>query len=938
MAETKRVFLGWDNACLARAADYLLANYQTNKSLGLQNLVVALPGRRAIRRLTEILVAKTKKESLVLFLPKKMLTFGELPELLYSPSAPFASNIERILTFTTAIEQQEKSLLSKLTPKLNNDWGFRDYFLLSKLIDTIWQQISSVGLRFEDALQKVSELAPESEQVRWEVLASIFSSYENLLRKKNLSDKNSERIKALLEHRANYDGEIVLINTIDLFGLAASLLNQSNAQITSLIHAPESAAAGFEELGQINKNFWLEQTISVEEKNIAIVTGPEQQADKVLELLAETAPNFSVEDSCVAVLEPEFTPYLVQHLSSVGVKSQVASGREISAASPVKLLRLVASFISSKRFTELAALLRHVDFENYLINEVSGITASTNLLALLDKYQTEHVPELALKIPAKLSKDETLLLELFSTVHKLFTPLFKASETLAHWAVELASFFEVIYRSRHYRRYNEAEQLTLEACELIANLLGKLIEEKELTAKFSAPDAIELILSELATTKIAYPVTEGMELVGWLELQLDDSTALIVTGFNEGNAPESVNADPFLPGALCERLGLPDNAHRLARDKFILQTLLSSKSELKFIAPKQSAKGESRLLSRLLLCDTPEVVAKRVLRFFEHKHQTAFTSDSKTSLSGIKLPPEPQSLERPFTEMSVTSFKDYLACPYRFYLKHALQLERINDNAKELDALRFGSLIHKVMEVFAKSEFKNSSDQSALSGFLINTLEDISLKLFGNNELPVVTLQLEQLKERLVAFSAWQVAWVLDGWEILHSEFSSDPKLAFLTLTDGSKMGLRGRIDRIDYNKRLDTYAVFDYKSSETANDPFKAHFKANSWSDLQLPLYAEILRKQGFAERNVKLGYIHLSSDLSTIGHSFAEWDESLISEAVNQAREIAYLVKTETFWPPAGFLFQDDPYAEICAVGSLSGTSIDSDLDPEDSAEVYE
>ena len=49
---------------------------------------------------------------------------------------------------------------------------------------------------------------------------------------------------------------------------------------------------------------------------------------------------------------------------------------------------------------------------------------------------------------------------------------------------------------------------------------------------------------------------DAVELLGWLELPLDDTPAAIITSFNEGFVPTSLNSDLFLPNELRRRLGL----------------------------------------------------------------------------------------------------------------------------------------------------------------------------------------------------------------------------------------------------------------------------------------------------------------------------------------------------------------------------------------------
>ena len=89
--------------------------------------------------------------------------------------------------------------------------------------------------------------------------------------------------------------------------------------------------------------------------------------------------------------------------------------------------------------------------------------------------------------------------------------------------------------------------------------------------KCTAHQAIELLLRQLQNEPVAPQANdEAVDMLGWLELAMDDSPVLIVTGFNEGYVPESVTSDVFLPNSLRSRLGLKDNQRRYARDAYAL--------------------------------------------------------------------------------------------------------------------------------------------------------------------------------------------------------------------------------------------------------------------------------------------------------------------------------------------------------------------------------
>ena len=117
---------------------------------------------------------------------------------------------------------------------------------------------------------------------------------------------------------------------------------------------------------------------------------------------------------------------------------------------------------------------------------------------------------------------------------------------------------------------------------------------------------------------------------------------------------------------------------------------------------------------------------------------------------------------------------------------------------------------------------------------------------------------------------------------------------------DGRPILLRGRIDRIDHNERTGEWAVFDYKTSDRGEEPEKTHRKGRGddkrWVDLQLPLYRHLLPalRDGNgapivppdALDRVRLGYILLPRDLTSVGEKLAEWSPEELASADDAAR----------------------------------------------------
>ena len=98
----QRVFLGWDDPCLPHVAQWLHKRYRGDPGGGLGQITVVTPGRRAARRLLELLVQQADGEALT---PPRMTTVGQLPELLYTPQPPIADALRSLLAWIAALRQ-----------------------------------------------------------------------------------------------------------------------------------------------------------------------------------------------------------------------------------------------------------------------------------------------------------------------------------------------------------------------------------------------------------------------------------------------------------------------------------------------------------------------------------------------------------------------------------------------------------------------------------------------------------------------------------------------------------------------------------------------------------------------------------------------------------------------------------------------------------------
>ncbi|MCC7204770.1 MAG: PD-(D/E)XK nuclease family protein, partial [Phycisphaeraceae bacterium] len=278
----------------------------------------------------------------------------------------------------------------------------------------------------------------------------------------------------------------------------------------------------------------------------------------------------------------------------------------------------------------------------------------------------------------------------------------------------------------------------------------------------------------------------------------------------------------------------------------------------------------------------------------------------------------------------VTALRDYLACPYRFYLKYIEELEPFTEGPAELDAMSFGNLAHEVLAEFGREQDLSASTQSrAIEAFLHDRLDRTVERHYGPKPPAAVRLQQEQLRHRLSVLAERQAERAAAGWRILPAAIEADAEKSWTI--EGSPLTIRGRIDRIDVHPEHGC-CILDYKTSDRGQTPEQTHHKGQGaqrqWTDLQLPLYRELARPILAANKlggaSVSLGYVRLPKKTADIGFRTAGWSTQDVDEAVDRAREVMTLIRRGVFWPPSEPVDFEDGLEGLCMDGCLDRQAV--------------
>ncbi|NOX52918.1 MAG: hypothetical protein GXP27_00455, partial [Planctomycetes bacterium] len=811
----QRVFVDWGRPALEQAAQYLLERFSVPERANLQSVVAVVPGARAGRRLLEILVDLAEQNEVALF-PPRIVTVGELPELLYVAKLPFADDLTQNLAWVQALKDLSRTRLGGLLGTVPDDSDFAAWLGLAERLAALHRELAADRLDFEQVAQRATELKhfTRAEAERWQVLREIQQNYLHVLDERKLWDKQTARLFAIERGECRTDSELVLIGTVDMNRALRAMLDQVADRVTALIFAPEELADDFDEHGCLISERWRDRWVRLEDEQIRVAEGPGDQADEMIRALAQFNGRYSPTEITIGTPDERVVPYVRQRLQECGVPARYGAGERLDQAGPVRLLEAVGEFLPTRSYGDFASLVRHPDVAAWLSRKMPD---QSDPLAALDEFHET-------RLPARMTDDwlESLpkghpVARTLSWVLRLLRPFSDSAQSLAEVAEAVRSLLVAIYGGRPLDLDRPSDRKTARACQRLQEIADGLDQvPTELMPDLEPATALRLIVRLVGGETLAPVLGEpAIELLGWLELPLDDAPALIVTGLNEGIVPSSRNADLFLPDGLRRHLQLEDNDRRFARDVYALHVLAASRERLVLITGRRTADNEPLLPSRLLF-PRGESLPRRTRQLLGEEQPTSGRGDVAGRLrpgrarADFPIPQLPK-LDQPVRTMRVTEFRDYLACPYRYFLRHRLGLATSADTSQEMPPNIFGGLIHYVLQDFGTEDVKDSTSAEQITEFLEDRLAERAGQEFGSSPLPAVRVQLAQARERLRAFAQWQARWRQEGWRIEFVEHSvKDEQVPFRV--DGEPMYLIGRIDRIDRHED-GRVMIFDYKT-----------------------------------------------------------------------------------------------------------------------------
>ncbi|MBM4052361.1 MAG: hypothetical protein FJ270_06440 [Planctomycetes bacterium] len=688
---------------------------------------------------------------------------------------------------------------------------------------------------------------------------------------------------------------------------------------------------------------WSAMRPPISLERIVRVGGLDDQPAVVLQALNALEQPVPAGSVAIAALSPTDPAIVSRTLSPVGIPVALPPTRTADQGSAALVLCAISAWLAEPTAFNLGTLVRHPWVERHLhglglhaaLRQLTLYVASTGVRRLDEPLVTFPKPDHDGAVEPVLGAMQPLLATIVaaSTGRERLLALHAALITLQPPHAPLGDATASVAVARSLLTLAELPASLLSACSL-----GTLVE---------------VIMASARAVDVPSTERTGIECMGWLEAGVCDAPHVIVLSANDGLLPEAAAVDPWLPDSLRQSLGLPCARARRARDAWILDGLLKRKTSVWFGVPATNADGEPLRPSRFLIGSTDQ--ARRTLALTgDHGRSSlaAWPLESK-AVSGFSAHPSVPVLPA-ITRMSVTQFATYLRCPYEYLRTGVLKADRRDDLQLELDAMAFGTLVHSALQEWGHLEAARTTpttDPKIIACELDAALDRVLAQRLPASVHGTVVVQVRMARERLAAFARVQAEWAQEGWAIKHVELAFtapravqtgphesrtevDPETMALEpigddgaaslgsrqhaapmFPDQDGLHLTGRIDRVDQNIRTGQWAALDYKTSSEPADPSK-HRTRSGWTDLQLPLYRELLATIDIPRDTLLLGLVALPAQPDLAQINLAEWSEDQLAEAVDMAATIVAKVKAaqsaDDFVPSGKPPLSDDPLVQ--------------------------
>ncbi|MBP3546716.1 MAG: PD-(D/E)XK nuclease family protein [Alphaproteobacteria bacterium] len=861
-------------------AEHLLNKYKNNL-LGLTDVTVFLPNRRAVRELRNAFVRLHGMNATLL---PQILPLGSVDEdgFFFSGNEiklpPVISSVERLMIFIRLIcarpdNFKVESLTTAQACYLANE--------LSTLID----MVNNERLKFE----KLNDIVPEEYASHWQntlqFLKIITEFYPKILEERNLSDIGDYNNKLLSEQNKNLqknpsEKEIIVAGTTATFPAMKELvktiseLKNGSVYLSGIDKFLDDSA--WDMIEETHPQFELKQLLeflqisrhdipdavshnnSEREKLFSEVMRPAESSDswlslnkdsfsaKALDGLKLIECRDSKEEALIiaAIMRhnletPEKTTALVtqdrnlarcvsNELLRWGIKADDSAGIPLSQTPQGIFLRLIAK-VCEEDFSPLSLLS--------LYKHPFTCAGKTNYE--IRRQIREYEKSVLRNRNCKKIKDNDFITHqksLFNELHDLMNQPKASFKELLNKHLQLAEFLATS------KDKNGADVLWCEEeGEVAASLMGNLLEHADTLGEIKQGQYADLFGALLNGTIVRskYGAHPRLRILGPIEARLCSFDCVIVSGLSEGIMPANSSSGAWLSRPMKEKFGypLPEKSIGVLAHDFCEMCAAKEVYLTRSDRVQNTPMVKSRWWMRL------ETVLKAIDFDINILYQSPYTYwcrqlDRTQNITPIEAPHPAPPLESRPRELWASDMERLICNPYSVYASKILKLKKINDFDQTPDAVDMGNIVHNVLEQFYK-QYPEHLPQNAKK-----IMEELAENLLNENEIEDSIKLFWKIRiERMID-------WILQKEEnlridIKHTHCEVKGRTSFQS--SGGEFIVGAKADRIDETTN-GTVRVIDYKTGYAPQNT-----KVEKGYAPQLPIEGIIAQKGDFEEISAK-------------------------------------------------------------------------------------
>ena len=906
----KRVFLGWERPLAETAAEWLWT-----RRAELSAMCLVVPTAQAGRRLQDTLAQCAAREDTAL-LGVRAVT----PAAFIKVQSPdLADETIELLAWIEGLENiddwspYEAAFPHPLDTSEGKGWSRS----LAQSFMELRYHLQENGMLIADVARRMKA---HHDGARWQALARIEEQVESKLGQWKLQSRSAmlrEKIQAGAETLLPNDtSQLVLIGVTETSPLVAECWRRVR-QAYCLIAAPASEAEQFNDLGFPHLS-WCQKEQQFPgrggiEGEVHLVSDQRQLANQAVACAA--ASGKASDQVMLAVCDPQMGHYLATAFERAGWPT-FDPGRTLGAMDWRVWMRHWQRWLSSPTVGVLSDLA--------LFQETTHISGKGS-------YRWLH----ALGI----LRDQCLV-ESIDDVERMLEPSIRPRGIHEEAAQRLLQAIKIFMRWRSdcyqqgccvtmkkllERWQQERTDGFADGSELL--LLLEKWQPWESRLSYDASFWMQLICDRTPAASLNLPDQRALDIEGWLEIAFHRSEYLLICGMSDEFIPARYGGEPWLNRSNRGILGLNTDEQREARDAYLYYAMMEAhrgRGRVDVILNKTDAQGKIQAPSRLFMRASGTELAERVAHLFAELPQADANLQWYADWRWRPRFAEVPAVRDGTRKLSITSLRDYLQCPYRFYLKHGLRMNQRDGDRGEWNPRDFGNVLHSILETWGRDPVaRDFTDTELLTNYWHQELDRLIEQRHAGKPNLALQVQLAALRQRLEWLAEQQAEQRKQGWQVWKVEE------AFTIQTP--TIQLSGKVDRIDYHPEQDRYIMWDYKTgqikknvqsshlkSHTARSVIPAHLegderlfvadskgKSQRWINLQLPLYAAAR----LTPKNPSVGYI-------TIGDAgdevlFQEWqdfDQAISDQACACASWLIEMIDQRKFWPPTSKTEFDD------------------------------